>query len=166
MWFLYRKVILTKDNLAKRRWNGCTKCAFCDSEESVDHLFFHCPLSRQVWRIVYFTYNIPPPSNTTNMFGNWLNGVDQDTKARIRIGICALLWALWNCRNDVVFNKAGNTNFLQVFLRATHWIHEWSYLLPVDQREPMESGCTRLEKVAWDIYNLGGWWLSRRLQDA
>jgi hypothetical protein len=23
MWFLYKKVILTKDNLAKRRWTGC-----------------------------------------------------------------------------------------------------------------------------------------------
>ena len=88
------------------------------------------------------------------MFGNWLNGVDKDTKARIRIGICALLWALWNCRNDVVFNKVGNTNFLQVFLRATHWIREWSYLLPADQRAPMDSGCTRLERVARDIYNL------------
>jgi hypothetical protein len=29
MWFLYNKVILTKDNLAKRRWTGCTKCVFC-----------------------------------------------------------------------------------------------------------------------------------------
>ena len=25
----------------------------------------------------------------------------------------------WNCRNDVVFNKVGNTNFLQVFIKAT-----------------------------------------------
>ena len=44
MWFLFNKVILTKDNLAKRNWNGCKKCVFCDSEESIDHLFFTCPL--------------------------------------------------------------------------------------------------------------------------
>jgi hypothetical protein len=31
MWFLYNKVILTKHNLAKRHWIGCTKCVFCSS---------------------------------------------------------------------------------------------------------------------------------------
>ena len=29
MWFLHRKVLLTKDNLAKRNWHGDTKCSFC-----------------------------------------------------------------------------------------------------------------------------------------
>jgi hypothetical protein len=28
MWFLSNKMLLTKDNLAKHRWNGCTKCVF------------------------------------------------------------------------------------------------------------------------------------------
>jgi hypothetical protein len=48
----------------------------------------------------------------------------------------------------------------------THWIHEWSYLLPEPQRAHMDSGCTRLETVAQDIYNQGGWQLTRRLQHA
>jgi hypothetical protein len=39
MWLLYKKVLLTKDNLAKRRWSGCTKCVFCDSHETINHLF-------------------------------------------------------------------------------------------------------------------------------
>jgi hypothetical protein len=41
MWFLNRKEILTKDNLAKRNWNGCKKCAFCDEEETIEHLFLN-----------------------------------------------------------------------------------------------------------------------------
>jgi hypothetical protein len=28
MWFLYKKVLLTKDNLAKRNWIGCKKMCF------------------------------------------------------------------------------------------------------------------------------------------
>jgi hypothetical protein len=28
MWFLHRKVLFNKDNLAKRNWVGCTKCVF------------------------------------------------------------------------------------------------------------------------------------------
>jgi hypothetical protein len=44
MCFLYKKVLLTKDNLAKRRWNGCTKCVFRDSKETVNHLFVYAIL--------------------------------------------------------------------------------------------------------------------------
>jgi hypothetical protein len=47
MWFFNRKVILTKDNLLKRNWNGNESCCFCDSKESIQHLFlgflFSCP---------------------------------------------------------------------------------------------------------------------------
>jgi hypothetical protein len=47
------------------------------------------------------------------MFGNWLNKIEKKTKAQICVGIHALEWAIWNCRNDIVFNK-GNAHFLQV----------------------------------------------------
>jgi hypothetical protein len=65
---LKQKVIFTKDNLSKRNWHGCKKCAFCDHEESINHLFFDCPFARLVWRVVHFTFNIVPPTNCTNMF--------------------------------------------------------------------------------------------------
>lgn len=58
MWFLRKKVLLTRDNLAKRNWHGSKKCCFCDSEEIVEHLFLSCPFARLIWRIVFSTYNI------------------------------------------------------------------------------------------------------------
>ena len=112
MWFLYNKVILTKDNLAKRNWIGCKKCVFCDSEESIDHLFFTCRFAHFLWTIVQYAFNIIPPANSTYMFGNWLNGEEKSLKAQIRVGTCALLWSIWRCRNDVVFNNARHANFL------------------------------------------------------
>jgi hypothetical protein len=166
MWFLNRKVILTKDNLVKRQWTGCTKCVFCDAPESIDHLFISCPFAKLVWRVVQFTFNIEPPTSVTNMFGNWLNGIGRRVKARIRVGVCAIVWAIWNCRNDVVFNKTSSPNFMQVIYRATYWIHMWSYLLPVDQREHMDFGCTRLMAVVRAIFNQGGWSRPIRIQDA
>ena len=62
---------------------------FCDSDESVEHLFVSCQLVRQFWRVVHFTFNIYPPTSITNVLGNWLNGIDKNTKASIRIGVCA-----------------------------------------------------------------------------
>jgi hypothetical protein len=29
--------------------------------------------------------------NVTNLFGNWLNGIDKQIKERIRVGVCALV---------------------------------------------------------------------------
>ena len=91
---------------------------FCSSDETVDHLFVSCQLARQIWRLIHFTFNITPPTSVTNLFGNWLYGVGKDTKASIRIGMCAFLWVIWNCRNDVVFNNAKAGQFFQVIHRA------------------------------------------------
>jgi hypothetical protein len=44
------------------------------------HLFISCPFVRIIWHMIYFTYNISPASNITNIFGNWLNGIDTDSK--------------------------------------------------------------------------------------
>jgi hypothetical protein len=165
MWFLYKKVILTKDNLAKIRWTGCTKCVFCGSKETIDHLFISYHFSRLVWRVVHFSFNIPPPMNITNLFGNWLNGIDKKTKERIRVGVCALIWTIWNCRNEVVFNRCANPNFLQIIHRSASLIHVWSYLLPVEQQEPLDIGCNRLMAVVRAIFNQGGWLHSRRIRD-
>jgi hypothetical protein len=90
MWFLSNKVLLTKYNLAKRKWNGCQKCYFCDSTEIVNHLFIDCPFAKIIWRIVYFAYHIPPPTNITSIFGNWLYGVTKSDKDKIRFGVSAL----------------------------------------------------------------------------
>ncbi|WVZ90585.1 hypothetical protein U9M48_036872 [Paspalum notatum var. saurae] len=46
LWFLFKGVILTKDNFIKRRWSGDGRCCFCDSNESIQHLFFDCHVAR------------------------------------------------------------------------------------------------------------------------
>jgi hypothetical protein len=86
------KVNLTKDNLEKHNWNGYTKCPCCDFLESLNHLFYECPFASLVWRVNYFIFDITPPANITNMFRNWLNGVDRQTKERIQVETCALVW--------------------------------------------------------------------------
>jgi hypothetical protein len=105
------------------------------------------PFDRLVWRVIFAAYNIPPPSNIINMFGNW-DGTDKIDKAMIRIGVSALCWSIWNCRNDIIFNKKNSTNFLQVIHTMVHWIQLWRYLLPEDHRESMISGCNRFQMVA------------------
>jgi hypothetical protein len=163
MWFLHRKEILTKDNLAKRNWQGSKVCVFCDKDESIHHLFFECPLAKTVWRMIFMTFSLSPPSNVTNLFGNWLSGIAKKDLVYIRVGVCAILWAIWNVRNEVVFNKPKSHPFLQVIPMIIHWIRLWSYLQPEDRRDVMESGCNRLETAARDFYSQGGWRFAHRI---
>jgi hypothetical protein len=163
MWFLHHKVILTKDNLAKRKWQGCKKCAFCDKDESIQHLFFECPLAKIIWRIIFMTFSLAPPKNITNLFGNWLSGIAKKDLVQIRVGVCAVLWAIWNMRNDTVFNKPTKQPFLQVLPMVIHWIRTWSYLQSEEQRDVMEYGCNRLETVARDFFSQCGWRLDHRI---
>jgi hypothetical protein len=128
MWFLHKKVLLIKDNLIKRKWKGNDKCCFCDQKETVQHLFLQCPLAKMVWRIVHMAFSITPPKNLKKLFGNWLVWVSKIEKAHIRVGTCALLWAIWRIRNDYIFNNAKTTSFMQVIPLATHWIRMWSFL--------------------------------------
>ena len=157
MWFLDKKSCLQKDNLAKRNWQGDSHCSFYGNTKTVDHLFISCPFAKLVWRVVFCTYNIPPPTNVTNMFGNWLNGMDKKTKDRIRIGVSAICWSIWNCRNNLVFNRKETFHVLQVIHMAVHWIQLWAFLLPSDQRDLMVAGCARLLLVAQDFFSRHTW---------
>ena len=154
MWFLHKKVLPTKDNLAKWKWKDSTKCCFCDSEKIIEHLFLLYPFTKMIWRIIHISFALPPPISVTNMFGNWLNGIDKKTKAKIRIGISALCWSIWKCRNNFVFNHTRSLNFLQVIHMVAHWIQLWAFLLPADQQEHLVTGCNRLLMVASDFSSL------------
>jgi hypothetical protein len=68
MWFLKNGVVLTKDNLVKRRWKGCTKCGFRAQQETVQHLFFDCPMARLVWGCVAVAFGINKPTSVQHLF--------------------------------------------------------------------------------------------------
>jgi hypothetical protein len=132
--------------LVKRKWKGSVKCCFCDSNESIQHLFFDCPLARFIWNTVFISFGIHPPRNVASLLGNWLRGVQPKLKTQVFVGIAALCWAVWLCRNNVVFN-GSNTNFLlQVIFRGTFWARQWSSLLKEEDGQRVKDGCMILEK--------------------
>ena len=52
MWLISHNVILTKDNLLKRKWQGDPKCRFCPENETITHMFFECSMAKFVWSLV------------------------------------------------------------------------------------------------------------------
>jgi hypothetical protein len=100
MWYMYKEVVLTKDNLAKRNWNSSKQCSFCLKHETIQHLFFNCYYVRFIWVLVQITFNIPPPRDVKHMFNAWV-GV---FKRHLVAGASLFCWAIWLSRNDV-FDK-------------------------------------------------------------
>jgi hypothetical protein len=106
LWYVYKGVVLTKDNLGKRRWKGSIKCSFCNCNETIDHLFFRCDFARFIWRTVEIVSGLKAPLNVSHFFWHWLDRVKLNTKKQFMVGAAAILWAIWTSRNHVIFNNA------------------------------------------------------------
>jgi hypothetical protein len=48
-WYLRRGVILTKDNLVNRNWQGSKTCVFCHQDDTIEYIFFQCKFARSIW---------------------------------------------------------------------------------------------------------------------
>jgi hypothetical protein len=81
---------------------------------------YSCLFAHLVWHIVHVTFSLTPPTNITNMFGNWLNGVNKKTKSQIRMEVCALSWAIWNLHNDIIFKKTRVVHSFHIIPMAIH----------------------------------------------
>src|SRR6266498_2703307 len=105
MWYLFKGVVLTKDNLARRQWRGSRQCCFCNLSESIQHLFFDCPLAKFIWRAIQVSFGISPPSRVQNMLPDWLKWVNKKLISLILVGATSMCSAIWLSRNELVFDK-------------------------------------------------------------
>jgi hypothetical protein len=115
---------------------------FCHKNETIKHLFFECRFTRSIWLVIQFASTLYQPTSIANIFGNWLNGVDDRFKKHIRVGAIAIIWSLWLCKNDkVFFNKSSS--LLQVIYQCTHTLRLWSPLQKVEHQDLFSEVCSR-----------------------
>jgi hypothetical protein len=155
-WYLCRGVILTKDNLIKRNWHGSQTCVFCSHDETIKHLFFQCNFARSIWSVIQAASGLYPPTSITNIFGNWVHGIDNKYIILLRVGAMALIWSLWLCRNNKVFDNKSSS-FLQVIYRCTGTLPLWSQLHRLEDHDLFSEVCTRLVDTARDLFSRHGW---------
>ena len=87
-----------------------------------------------------------PPRSIAHIFGSWLNVVDVRCKQLIRVAALAVIWSLWLCRNDKVFNDK-KCSFMQVIYGTTATLRSWSQLQRVGASRPVYGG----------LYKTGGY---------
>lgn len=82
--------------------------------------FFYCHMAKVVSRTVQVSFNMTPPLNIHHVFDVWLKEVDEKLKYKIFVETCTLLWVIWLCRNDVVFNNTKAVTPMQVIFSGTY----------------------------------------------
>lgn len=127
-WYLRRGIILTKDNLAKRKWKGKKKRCFCHKDETIQHLFFQCHVTRLVWSVIHMAYNLQHPQNFNHMFGRWFTCVPKDMRNLLLMGATAICWSIWLSWNGTIFDNKMVSSPLQVIALVTRWLRTRSIL--------------------------------------
>ncbi|WVZ91642.1 hypothetical protein U9M48_037786 [Paspalum notatum var. saurae] len=150
-------VLLTKDNLTKRNWQGNKSCAFCHNDETIEHIFFECRFARTVWDFFQCASNLTKPNNAPHMFGSWLQGLPSTWQRIVLLGAAALCWSIWLCRNDLVFEKKNGCSPLQVIFAAVHWVRSWAILQRADSQDMAMEASRLLAQVATDIFSWDTW---------
>jgi hypothetical protein len=117
MWYLKKGVVLTKDNLVRRNWNGDKTCCFCHLPETIQHLFFDCAYAKFLWRAVHLLCGFSPPLGMSDLFARWSKVANKRINSLLLTAASAICWAIWLTRNEVVFDKCRPKTFLQVLFR-------------------------------------------------
>ena len=114
MWLLENNAVLTKDNLLRRNWVGSPSCYFCQNNESIDHLFFMCPVAKVIWGMVGLCIgatNIPNNLSQAKIwFVHWLPGGEQI----YTFCMAAICWAIWKKRNEACFDNKQLRNWYRI----------------------------------------------------
>jgi hypothetical protein len=148
LWLLLNNVILTKDNLIKRKWIGDPTCYFCDQDESVSHLFFHCSTAKAVWAIVAHCIGANNIPNTLNQCWTWCECWLPAGKQFHTLGIAAICWAIWKTRNKCCFEGRKIKNPAEIICYACALMTYWAGLFPEMDKEELQAGVTTMLQIA------------------
>jgi hypothetical protein len=109
-----------------------------------------------IWRFIFYATNLTKPRSISHMFGTWLSNQHKDFKPLIWVGVAAICWAIWKCRNDIVLKNEDQLDFAG-YLQGAYWLRFWTQLQRKEQaKDTLIAMSRKLEVVALQIAN-GGW---------
>jgi len=71
------------------------------------------------------------------------------TKKIVNAGLCALCWAIWLNRNDIIFLKSQKQTYLQILFRATYLVRMWMPLQKEEDMDTISTACRAMSQLQW-----------------
>ena len=155
LWLAIRNSILTKVNLVRRGWKGPVSCHFCGAVETIDHLFVSCSTAKLIWNILLCALNFDrKPESVKDLFGEWIRKFNKRKKGLIVVRVDAVLWSIWNVRNEICFENKEIHDPIFLIHRVPHMITSWAILqLKQENIEKLIWGAKLLERVTSEIFS-------------
>jgi hypothetical protein len=95
---LSTRALLKRKNMALESYN-CVLCHL-DVEESLHHLFFHCPFAMSCWNLLDLAHLIQD-----DILDSILLFKMQIQSPIFMEIIIAMFWAIWSAQNDLIFRQ-------------------------------------------------------------
>ena len=106
-WLVLKDRLSTRSILRRRRMHlDDYYCVLCQqpSEETIMHLLFYCPFSKDCWGLFNFQY--ADQLTIPEIFREWQILHNASFSLDIFILVC---WAIWVMRNDIIFRNKNPT---------------------------------------------------------
>lgn len=151
LWLIANDAILTRENMKKRNWQGDPSCVFCECFETVNHLFFQCPVSKVIWMVVAKCFGATDiPMNLLQCW-QWCEQWLPFGKKYHPWGIGAICWAIWKSRNKACFEKKLIKDTLEIICHACALMKFWSGLYAEMDQEQLVEGANTMLRVAKEV---------------
>jgi len=119
LWLMEQGALLTKENLTKRN---------CDELESLNHLFFTCPIAKVVWGIVAQSLEAINITTSLKQFWIWSQTWLPAKSHFYAFLLAAICWATWKTRNDACFNAKMIHHPAEIVCHACALLNYWAGL--------------------------------------
>ena len=130
LWMTCHGGLATKARLFRFGMISNSICAFCDQEESVNHLFFECIKLNRIWKVVLHWLRIIHVPGIWSEEMSWLlrkyhgKGWKSDL---VRMALAETIHECWHLRNDFIFcNGSEDKNIIERILNVIVY-RGWSY---------------------------------------
>jgi hypothetical protein len=133
IWRICRNVVPTRRRLHDKGVQCPLTCVACnDSGEDLDHLFFNCPFTMQVWQRLGLWTTIQQTRNNTGSVAECIFALLQHYNADNSQRFTVTLWSLWKHRNLKLWQDVDESA-TQVIDRVHHLIEDWQSANSVTQ---------------------------------
>lgn len=140
LWQIYHGRLQASAVLKKRGWKGDQRCILCKNIESIDHIFFGCPLAIFFWACIRDALAWDGfPTSTANFFEIWLLKGFGTQKPFALFIFAGFMWAIWRTRNKMTIEKKFPKSASNVMFYGISFLQKWRILLKEGDRTKLET---------------------------
>ena len=126
IWTVVLGRILTANNLRRRNIILVDWCCLCKEDgETIDHLFLHCKVARELWNFVFNLFGMSwvMPRKVVELLSCWQGSLGHHREIWKATPHC-LMWCVWRERNARTFEDC-EWNILDLKLLFYRLLYDW-----------------------------------------